>query len=454
MSDLKRDPSLDGTQSIYTGTSDMDQMKDQNGDTDYINSNGPDPKKAVQPAPQWGSDAPDGGLVAWGVILGLWCTAFCSFGWLSSVGVFQEYYQNSLLQGYSASTISWIPSLQFFLMMSMGPFVGALYDHYGPRWLLIGGSFLHVFGIMMTSLGSDYYQILLAQGVCSALGVSAIFQPSVNCAGGWFNRKRGAALGIAFTGSSIGGVVFPIMVSRLIPQVGFGWTMRICAFLILFLLIIANLTIRPYYPPRPHKVTGAELIKPLTEIPFVLLLTGFCIFSFGFYIPINYLPLQALSAGMSTDLAQYLVPILNAGSLFGRLLSGFLGDKLGRYNIFIFVCTATGIWILVLWLPHNTNATLIAFAALFGFFSGAYASLITPMVMQISPIPEIGFRSGIVFFVASIAGLTTNPINGAILDHSGWIGPKIFAGVFCIVGTAFVLVARLRETGFKLLVRF
>lgn len=230
--------------------------------------------------------------------------------------------------------------------------------------------------------------------------------------------------------------------------------MRICAFLILFLLIIANFTMRPFYPPRPHKVTGAELIKPLTEIPFVLLLTGFCIFSFGFYIPLNYLPLQALSAGMSADLAQYLVPILNAGSLFGRLLSGFLGDKLGRYNIFVFVCNMTGIWILALWLPHNTNATLIAFAALFGFFSGAYASLIAPMIMQISPRAEIGFRTGIVFFVASIAGLTTNPINGAILGHSGWIGPKIFAGVFCIVGTTFVLAARLRETGFKLLVRF
>jgi len=244
------------------------------------------------------------------------------------------------------------------------------------------------------------------------------------------------------------------MVSRLIPHVGFGWTMRICAFLILFLLIIANFTIRPFYPPRPHKVTGAELIKPLTEVPFLLLLIGFCIFSYGFYVPINYLPLQALSAGMSSDLVQYLVPILNAGSLFGRLLSGFLGDKLGRYNIFIVVCNMTGISILALWIPHNTNATLIAFAALFGFFSGAYASLITPMIMQISPLAETGFRTGMVFLVASIAGLTTNPINGAILSHSGWIGPKIFAGIFCLAGTAFVLVARLRQTGFKLLVRF
>jgi hypothetical protein len=84
MSDLKQDLSLDGTQSVHADTSDTDQIKDQNGDTDYVNSNGPGAEKAAKPALQWGSDAPDGGLIAWGVILGLWCTAFCSFGWLSS----------------------------------------------------------------------------------------------------------------------------------------------------------------------------------------------------------------------------------------------------------------------------------------------------------------------------------------------------------------------------------
>lgn len=64
-------------------------------------------------------------------------------------------------------------------MFHQGPFVGALYDRYGPRWLILGGSLMHVFGIMMASLGKEYYQILLAQGLCSALGVSAVFQPGM-----------------------------------------------------------------------------------------------------------------------------------------------------------------------------------------------------------------------------------------------------------------------------------
>jgi hypothetical protein len=89
MSNHKQDPSLDGTQLlILANASDTDQIKEQNGDTDDVNPNGLDTEKATQPAPQWGSDAPDGGLVAWGIVLGLWCSTFCSFGWLNSTFAF------------------------------------------------------------------------------------------------------------------------------------------------------------------------------------------------------------------------------------------------------------------------------------------------------------------------------------------------------------------------------
>jgi MFS family permease len=242
------------------------------------------------------------------------------------------------------------------------------------------------------------------------------------------------------------------MVSHLIDDVGYPWTMRICGFLILALLIFANLTVRPFYEPRPHKITMADLRRPFTEPNFVFLLTGFFIFTFGFFAPVTYIQVQALSAGMSPDLAQYMVPILNAASLFGRLFAGFTGDRIGRFNIFITVCFLTAIWILGLWLPDSSNAALIAFAALFGFSSGAFISLITPLVMEISPITEIGFRAGLVLSVSSIGALTTNPINGAILDSGdGWDGPKIFSGVFCMVGTVLILVTRVRLTGWKLL---
>lgn len=329
----------------------------------------------------------------------------------------------------------------------------------------------------MTSLCTQYYQIILAQGVCSGLGTACLFQPcksylaltplplcqdkrltehsAVTCAAGWFNKKRGAAFGIMFTGSSLGGIVFPIMVTRLISEVGFPWTMRICGFLILALLVIANLTIKAYVPPTPHPVTPAQLLKPLKETDFLLCTAGFFLFAYGFFVPLNYLPTQALSAGMSASLAQYLVSIFNTGSLFGRLIAGFLGDKIGRYNMYIVVSYFSGIWVLAIWLPVNTEAGIIAFAVLFGAFSGVFVSLITPMVMAISPFSELGFRVGIVQFANAVAGLTANPIAGAILDgHGGWTGLKVFSGVFCIAGTVAVQAVRVRRVGWKLAIPY
>lgn len=108
--------------------------------------------------------------------------------------------------------------------------------------------------------------------------------------GGWLNKKRGAAFGILSTGSSLGGVVFPVMVTRLIRDVGFGWAMRVCAFLILFLLIVANVTIRAYHPPQPRKLNRALLRKPFAEPEFVLLIIGLFFFTKVYSSPSTTLP--------------------------------------------------------------------------------------------------------------------------------------------------------------------
>lgn len=109
---------------------------------------------------------------------------------------------------------------------------------------------------------------------------------------------------------------------------------------------------------------------------------------------------------------------------------------------------------MALWLPSgaHTDSAHIAFAVLFGFFSGAYVTLIAGLVAQISPMKEIGFRTGLVYMVASFGALTTSPIAGAILDgeKGGWHGVKIFSGVFCIAGTVFVIWARVYKVGWKL----
>lgn len=68
-----------------------------------------------------------------------------------------------------------------FFMLFGGVFVGKIFDDYGPSSLLSVGTFLHVFGLMMTSISKKYYQILLSQAVCSAIGASMIFYAAITC---------------------------------------------------------------------------------------------------------------------------------------------------------------------------------------------------------------------------------------------------------------------------------
>jgi MFS family permease len=120
-------------------------------------------------------------------------------------------------------------------------------------------------------------------------------------------------MGIMVTGSSVGGVVFPIMISRMIQSIGYPWTMRTAAFIILGLQIIAILTVHPRTKPVPKKMPTGRLAAPFREFPFVLLLLGNFILTYGIFVPIVYLAVQGFQeAHMSEEMAQYLVSIFNA----------------------------------------------------------------------------------------------------------------------------------------------
>ena len=67
------------------------------------------------------------------------------------------------------------------------------------------GNFLVVFGVMMTSLGTKYYQIFLSQGVCVGIGAALIWVPSLaNIVASFPPAERALPMGVVAAGSSIG----------------------------------------------------------------------------------------------------------------------------------------------------------------------------------------------------------------------------------------------------------
>ncbi|KAH5439841.1 hypothetical protein HBI47_044980 [Parastagonospora nodorum] len=398
------------------------------------------------------SQFPDGGKQAYLCLLGGFCCLFCSFGWLNCLGVFQNYYQRHQLSAYSASTIAWIPSVQIFVFFIPGPVVGWFNDNHGPKYLLLVGTVMHVLGLMMTSLCEEYWQFMLAQGVCSPLGLNCIFQAGTSTIPTWFLKRRGLAYGVMAAGSGLGGVIFPIMASHLIPSVGFGWTMRIIAFTILALMMVACVTVTSRLPPKPRSLTLQVLLEPFKDTRFNLLTLAAFLFFFGLFVPINFIEVQALNSGMSARLAGYLLSVLNACSIFGRIIPGFLADRLGRFNMQVLFCTIAGIVVLALGIPAASNAAFIIFAALYGFASGAFVSLLPAQIAHISPVEQIGVRVGVTFACISFAGLVGAPIAGAIVDANGgrfW-GLNVFSGVMLLAGALMFGVTRMDVAGWQM----
>ncbi|RAO69110.1 uncharacterized protein BHQ10_005122 [Talaromyces amestolkiae] len=409
-------------------------------------------EEAQPPAAAAPPEAPEGGTKAWLSVLGASAALFTSFGWTNCIGLFQDEYQSNQLKEYSSSTVSWITSVQFFFMLAMAPVAGKIFDSYGPRVPLFAGSVAHVFGLMMTSLCKDYYQFFLSQSVVSGIGASFIFTPALSAPQTYFRKRRGVAAGLSVAGSSLGGVIFPLMVQHLLPQVGFGWTMRICAFLILGMLVIANTCISSALPHKPRPFHIMQYIAPLKDFNFLVLCASEFFMFLAMLIPFNYIVTDAIRYGMSTYLAWGLVPILNGASLIGRTLPNYIADKSGRFNVMTIMSGLSAILVLALWLPGHNNAALICFAAFFGFSSGGVIGLGPSLIATISPMHEIGFRMGVFMAFTSIGALIGAPVAGAILaaDNGSYTFVAVFSGVCFAIATTGMAFLRVRLVGVSL----
>lgn len=141
-------------------------------------------------------------------------------------------------------------------------------------------------GVFMTSLASTYWQLLLAQAICTGLGMGLIFCPTVAIIASYFTRKRSLALSSSAAGGAVGGMVFPAIAKELLPELGLPWTVRVMGFVMLFNFCFICFFIRSRLPPRK----SGPLIEPsaFKELPYLLFTTGMFFIGWGIYFPYYY----------------------------------------------------------------------------------------------------------------------------------------------------------------------
>lgn len=198
---------------------------------------------------------PDGGAVAWRQVLAGHLGNVVAASLPAIFGIFQLYYTTTL--ALPASTISWIGSVQLFVNNCSCVVGGRLADAGLVRESVLAGSVLVALGVFMTSLSTQYWQILLAQGVCTGVGLGLIWMPCTAVVSSYFKKRRSFALSLASAGSGTGSMAFPAIVQYLMPSIGFAWAVRCLGLVVLATMVLLNLLLKP------------RLVKPRTKGPFV-----------------------------------------------------------------------------------------------------------------------------------------------------------------------------------------
>ncbi|KAJ7929583.1 MFS general substrate transporter [Mycena leptocephala] len=382
---------------------------------------------------------PDGGFQAWATVAGSFLILFCGFGYATSFGVYQDFYVRTYLLHSSASAISWIGSVNIFIVLSGGFIAGRLHDRGYFYALMYGGSFLMALSLFLLSLArpNQFYQVFLAQGIANGIGAGMTYVPCVAVISHHFQKRRALAMTIVASGSSLGAVVHPIMLNHILHSgLGFSNAVRASAGLIAGLLLIACFLVRTRLPPPKQPLHFGQILRKFAgDKPYTVATIGFTIFTIGFYYPLFYLQLDAIQHGIDPTFAFYALVIMNASSFVGRLFPGLVLHRLGVKPMIVVALGCGAVLILAMIAIHNI-ASVVTIGVLYGFSAGCIVTLMGPLIAVLTDdMSELGTRIGISFAFSGIGILVGPPLDGLLLtSHFIWWRPALFSGLMAVVG--------------------
>jgi hypothetical protein len=199
-------------------------------------------------------------------------------------GFFQEYYVRTL--DVSPANASWIGAVQMFLVHFLATFSGRAMDAGYLRQCITVGCFFQVSGALATSFGTKLWHFWLAQGIVSGIGHGLVFSPMISLYATYFNSKRVMAVSLASCGAATGGMIFPVVAYQCFNNIGFGWTVRIMAAIMLFnSVIIVKFTRSRIIPRSPPPWVDFSAFR---ERPYLLFSIGSFLIFEGIYFAYIY----------------------------------------------------------------------------------------------------------------------------------------------------------------------
>lgn len=382
---------------------------------------------------------PDGGALAWLQVLGSFLINMNNWGLANSWGVLQSFLEANTLSEYSPAAISWIGTLQASLILILGVLSGPLFDLGHFKSVLIVSTIALVLALMFLSLSTQYYQIMLTWGVVGGICSGLLYIPSIALLPSYFTSKRSRAIGIATSGGSLGGIIYPVVIRRLLNTGGFGWACRCVGFISLATLAASIVIVQPVAQRRKpiRHLFDASMFSDPPYLTFMV--AAFFLFA-GYLVPFVLTPSFAeRELQQSRGQSLYLLAIPNGTQLVGRVISGLLAETIGP-EWMLFSAQVLAALLCLCWITIRTLPSFIAFLCFYGFASGLIATLPAAVVPYVCPsLAVLGTRMGMIYASAGVGALIGTPValaaNG-VWPEKGFAASSIWAGLTFFVGAA------------------
>jgi MFS family permease len=368
-----------------------------------------------------------------------WLIAGVAFGVLgssrglhTSFGVFNVALLDAF--GWSRGATAGIFSIVLTVDALLSPVAGYLLDRYGVRKICVAGCLALVGGLFLSSRVSELWQLYLSFGLALAAGFTFTgMVPHVFLISEWFSSKRASAIGVVYAGSGIGVMVVAPLSEWLLSNYGWSRTFEIYAAAVALTMLPAvwlSYSSGPHghqSSHRAHRSARAEEAKSWTaklalqSLQFWLLFIARVGAASGTTVIVTHQVAHVVDVGFSKLLAASVFGLAGFTSSFGRVIFGFIADRLSKqaaYTLNI-AMTVVGVGALMILRDPSQIWLLYIYVIFFGIGFGSRAVIFSSLTADIFSGKGFGAILGYSTVAVGVGGALGSYLGGAFHDWTG-----------------------------------
>lgn len=365
-----------------------------------------------------------------------------TWGINSAWGVFLAHFlSHSTFPKASRLEYALIGGLSISQALLVSPLVAISRQKIGTRGTLLVGTVLISVSMLASSFATQIWHLFLTQGACFGYGMGFLYITASGILPQWFSKRRSLALGIASSGSGLGGLVYNLGSGAGVEFLGVKGTYRVLAVCTAVVNGVCALLLKD----RNSSVQPRKQAFDIREFGH----TETClIIAWGFFTELGYivllysLPNYAISVGLSPAQGSMVGAIFNLGLAVGRPAIGWWSDTFGRINVATAMTALCSIFCLALWIPANSYGILLAFAFASGTVTGTFWSCVVPVTTEVVGLQRLPLAFGMVCLPLVLPTTFAEPIALQLVSSSGYLTSKLFVAFAFLMGTLSVFALR------------